>query len=370
MRRALAIIAVLVALAGARGSTAIAAAPTAAELDTLLAPVALYPDQLLGEMLVSAQKPAMVGSLAEWLRSQTVRGSELQDAVVASGFDYSFATLVLFPEVVEWMAARPDWTTKVGAAFAADRSSVFDSIQRLRAKAKGTGALKSTPQQQVETQTTSSGQQVIVIEPANPQVVYVPQYNPQVVYTQPTTIVVEEHHDDAAAAAAGAIVGFTAGVAISAAFDNHYYYGPHGWGGGYMYNDGWDDWYDAREDARDDWQDHREDMYENRSDRAEDARNQRNDRANSTQQQRTDRQANTQQQRTDRQQNKTTASPSTTPAASAESRGFSGDGGSVDRSGTRSDAFSGYSSGKSERSASQRGQSSRSSSRSSGSRRR
>ena len=372
MRRVLAAAAIALALAPSGVAVVItSAAPAPAELDALMAPVALYPDQLLGEMLVSATKPAMVGALAEWMRSQTRRGSELQDAAVASGFDYSLATLVLFPDVVEWMATHADWTAKAGAAFAADRGAVFDSIQRLRAKARGTGALKSTPQQQVETKTTSGGQQVIVIEPANPQVVYVPQYNPQVVYTQPstTTIVVQDHHDDGAAAAAGALVGFTAGIAIGAAFDNNYYYGPRGWGGGYMYNDGWDDWYDAREDARDDWQDHREDMYEDRSDRAENAREQRNERVGETQQQRTDRQAGTQQQRTERQENRGSATPgAATP--SAESRGFSRDGGSVDRSGTRSDAFSGYSSGRSERAASDRGQRSRSSSRSSGSRRR
>jgi Protein of unknown function (DUF3300) len=383
MRRVLAIIVVVLTLGGLRAASMAAAAPTPAELDTLLAPVALYPDQLLGEMLIAAGKPAMVGTLAEWMKSQTVRGSELQDAAVASGFDYSFATLVLFPDVVSWMASNPDWTTKIGAAFAADRTAVFASVQRLRAKAKGTGALKTTAQQEVETKTTSGGEQVIVIEPSNPQVVYVPQYNPQVVYTQPatTTVVVEQHSNDAAAAAAGAMIGFTAGVAIGAAFDNNYYYGPHGWGGGYMYNDAWDDWYDAREDARDDWQDHREDMYENRSDRAEDARENRSDRVNNTQEQRTERRDNAQQQRTDRQAsgtsasaserqaNRTSASPSAT-GASPESRGFSRDGSSVDRSGTRSDAFSGYSSGKSERSASQRGQRSRSSSRSSGGSRR
>ncbi|HEY2432266.1 MAG TPA: DUF3300 domain-containing protein [Vicinamibacterales bacterium] len=381
MRQAVAALSIVLTLANARGPAA-AAAPTAAELDTLLAPIALYPDQLLGEMLVSAEKPTMVGALAEWLRSQTLRGSELQDAVVKAGFDYSFATLVLFPDVLEWMAGRPDWTKKVGEAFTADRSSVFDSVQRLRAKAKGAGTLKDTPQQQVESKTTSAGQEVIVIEPANPQIVYVPQYNPQVVYTQPsTTIVVQEHHDDAAAAAAGAMIGFTAGVAIGAAFDNNYYYGPHGWGGGYMYNDGWDDWNDARDDARDDWQDHREDMYENRSDRAEDARENRSDRAENAGDQRSERTQGTQQQRTDRQagseqratrqesRSGAAASPSAA-STSSESRGFSQDGSTVDRSGTRSDAFSGYSSGKSERAASQRGERSRSSSRSSGSRRR
>jgi hypothetical protein len=372
MRRVIAAILFSIALAALRVVFITGAAPPSpAQLDTLLAPVALYPDPLLGEMLVSAAKPAMIGALAEWLRSQALRGSELQDAAVTSGFDYSHATLVLFPDVVEWMAGRPDWTAQVGSAFAADRSAVFASIQRLRARAKSTGALTSTAQQQVETRTTASGEPAIVIEPANPQIVYVPQYNPQVVYTQPstTTVVVEKHDDDAAAAAAGAMIGFTAGVAIGAAFDNNYYYGPHGWGGGYMYNDAWDDWYDAREDARDDWQDHREDMYENRSDRADDAREQRNDRVDSTQQQRTDRRANTQQERTDRQQSRS-GGASTATAASAESRGFSRDAGGVDRSGTRSDAFSGYSRGTSERAASQRGQRSRSSSRSGGGSRR
>ena len=81
--------------------------------------------------------------------------------------------------------SRPEWTAKLGAAFAADRSGVFASIQRLRMQAHDNGTLKSTPQQKVETHTTESGQQVIVIEPSNPQVVYVPQYNPELVYTQP-----------------------------------------------------------------------------------------------------------------------------------------------------------------------------------------
>jgi hypothetical protein len=342
-----------------------AAPPTAAELDALLAPVALYPDQLLAQMLLAAGNPAMIGALAEWRRSQTATGSELQEAAARSGFGDSYAALTLFPDVIDWMAARPDWSARVGSAFAADRAAVFDSVQRLRARAVASGSLKSTPQQQVEKQTTSQGQQVIVIEPANPQVVYVPQYNPQTVYTQPsTTVVVEKHDDDddAAAVAAG-VIGFTAGVAIGAAIDNHYYYGPYGWhGGAYMYNDAWDDWYDAREDARDDWQDHREDMYENRSDRAEDAREARGDRS-----------ANAQQQRTERAQNRGAegAPNASTLTNAAESRGFSRDGGGVDRSGTRSDAFSGYGSGRSERAASERGRRSRSTgSRSSGARRR
>jgi hypothetical protein len=364
--RLLVVTAIVLALAAAR-FTPVAARGAAgpADLDALMAPVALYPDQLLAQMLLCSGKPSMVGTLSEWLRSQTLKGSELQDAAIKSGFEPSFAALTLFPQVVDWMAGRPDWTAKVGAAFTADKSAVFDSVQRLRAKARAAGTLKSSPQQQVETKTTSSGQQVIVIEPANPQIVYVPQYNPQTVYTQPTTVVVEKHDDDSGAAIAAGVIGFTAGIAIGAAFDNDYYYGPYGWhGGAYMYNDAWDDYYDNREDAREDWQDHREDMYDERSDRAKDTQEQRTERQQNTQQQRTDRQQTTQEQRTERQSTRTTGATTT-----QESRGYS-DGAKADRSGTKSDAFSGYSSGKSERAASQRGQKSRSSSRSSGSRRR
>jgi hypothetical protein len=364
------IVAVSIALLASGRAGVSAGAP--ADLDALLAPVALYPDQLLAQMLLCAANPGMVGALSEWLRSHdTVKGSELQNAAVASGFTDSFAAIAIFPDVVDYMAGRIDWTTQLGQAFAADKSAVFDSVQRLRKKAQGTGALKSTSQQQVETKTTSSGQQVIVIEPSNPQVVYVPQYNPSVVYTQPSTVVVQQQSNSTDAAVAG-LIGFTAGIAIGAAFDNNYYYGPYGMhGGAYMYNDAWDDWYDNREDAREDWQDHREDMYDERSDRAKNTQEQRTERQQNAQENRTDRSTqSTSQQRADRQTQQTTRSAAGT---TQEARGYSGDtsaGAARDRSGTKSDAFSGYSSGKSERAASERGQKSRGSSRSSGGSRR
>jgi hypothetical protein len=361
-------------------------APSADTLDRLLAPIALYPDQLLAQMLLSASNPGKVAALSEWLTANTsLKGSQLQDALSKSGFEPSYVALALFPQVVDYMAGNLEWTTQLGEAFGTHRSAVFDSIQRLRSKAKTAGTLKSTPQQDVETKTTSSGQQVIVIEPANPQVVYVPQYNPQVVYTQPTTstVVVQESSSSGDAVAAG-LIGFTAGIALGAAIDNDYYYGPHGWyGGGYMYNDAWDDYYDAREDAREDWADHREDVLENRGENREELAEQRGDRAQNAQQQRTDRQQNRQenrpesqaqrdQRRSDAQAAAQSRSTSTgTAAVSQESRGYSrGTQSAGERSGTRSDAFSGYSSGKSERSASQRGQRSRSSSRGGGGRRR
>jgi len=365
-------------------------APTAAmaaSLDQLLAPVALYPDALLAQMLLSASNPGKVAALAEWLASQTLKGTELQDAATKSGFDPSLVALVLFPQVVNAMAGDLPWTTRLGEAFAADRSAVFDSIQRLRVKARDAGKLKSTPQQDVETKTTESGQQVVVIEPANPQVVYVPQYNPQTVYTSSSTVVVQQESDTGAAVAAG-VIGFTAGIAIGAAMDNNYYYGPCCmYRGAYMYNDAWDDYYDHREDAREDWMDHREDIVEDRGDRRE-----------NTQEQRTDRQENRQENRPESQGQRTQAQGTqratqgtqragqtqgaTTPSAtsqrattptqqnrtgSPEARGYS-DGTTrpqttQQRSGS-ADAFSGYSSGQSERASSARGNQSRGSSRS------
>ena len=356
----------------AQGAKAAAPALTPDAVDRLLAPIALYPDQLLAHMLLCATNPGRVAALAEWLTSnQTLKGGDLQDAAGKAGFDQSFVALVVFPDVIDMMAGQPDWTRQLGQAFSADRTAVFASIQRLRAKASAAGKLKSTAQQDVETRTTSSGDQVIVIEPANPQVVYVPQYNPQVVYVESTT--------SSSDAVAAGLIGFTAGIAIGAAIDNDYYYGPYGWhGGAYMYNDAWDDWYDEREDAREDWYDNREDLAEERSDRREDVADERGDRARTQQEQRTERQANRPEAQAQREQRRTEAAGTarsgtaaqTTSGTTQEARGYSRDKTEAtrERSGSRSDAFSGYSNGRSERAASSRGERSRS--RSGGGRRR
>jgi Protein of unknown function (DUF3300) len=335
---------------------------TASELDLLLAPVALYPDALLAQMLMASATPDKIVELNAWLKKNAaVKGTELQAAAEAQGYPPSLIALALFPQVVDQMASDPQWTSQVGQAFTSDRKAVLASVQRLRAQSKAVGTLTSTPQQQVETRTTDSGQQVIVIESTNPQVVYVPQYNPQTVYTQPSTntVVVQDDDDDDGAAVAGAAIGFATGIAIGAAMDNNYYYGPYGYrGGAYMYNDAWDDYYDARDDARDDWQDHREDMVDERSERAGQAQEQRTERQQ-TRQENPPTQAQRDQARTQAQAAQQSRS------TSQEARGYSSSGqtrGTAERSGTRSDAFSGYSSGKSERAASSRGKSSRSSS--------
>jgi len=337
-----------------------------------------------------------VAELDKWLKTNaTLKGTQLQDAAVKAGFDASFVALALFPQVVTKMAEQIAWTVVLGQSFTNDKTAVFAAIQKLRKQAQTVGTLKSNPQQEVETKTTSSGEQVIVIEPTNPQIIYVPQYNTQVVYTQPpvtnTTVIIQEEDNDADVAVAAGLIGFTAGIAIGAAMDNNYYYGPYGWhGGGYMYNDAWDDYYDHREDAREDYIDHREDLTEERTERREDTQEQRSDRTETRQEGRTERSENrpeaTSEQRAQAQQkaqerqgqgaSAQTASTerTTNRTGSAEARGY-GEGSRTTQSatprtssssGTRSDAFSGYSSGSSQRASSSRGQSSRGASRGGG----
>jgi len=356
--------------ASAAQSSAKKAPVSQSELDRLLGPVALYPDSLLSQILMCSGMPAKVTELSAWLAKNTsLKGTELQDAATVAGFEPSFVALALFPQVVTSMAGKLDWTTKLGQAFAADRKGVFASIQRLRAQAQNSGALKDTPQQDVETVKTDAGETVIVIEPANPQIVYVPQYNPQVVYVQ---------EDNSADAAVAGLIGFTAGIAIGAAMDNNYYYGPYGMHGGFrMYNDAWDDWYDHREDAREDWMDHREDLYEERGEQRRDYAEERTERRSNTAEQRTERTETrresgtaSQAQRTERQQTRQETRPATASNTTRTNSGGTRQATSVDRSGTRSDAFSGYSSGKSERAASARGSASRQRSGGGGGRRR
>ena len=341
--------------------------PQSQSVDQLVGRIALYPDALIAQILLAAAEPARVKDFDTWLAAnKALTGTQLQDAAVKAGFDAPIVALALFPQVVKQMASDIPWTTSLGKTFAASKDAVFNSIQKLRRQAQEVGTLKSTPQQDVKTEKTSSGEQVIIIQPTNPQVVYVPQYNPQVVYTQApttTTVIIQEDDDDAAEAVAAGLIGFTAGIAIGASMDNHYY-GPYGWYGGVrMYNDGWDDYLDHREDAREDWMDHREDVIEDRGDYARDRQENRTDRAQSGQEQRTQRQEN----RTDSRASGQTQRSGT----SAQSASRSGSASSTrstttpQRSGS-SDAFGGYSSGSSQRATSSRGQASRASSSRSG----
>ena len=162
-------------------------------IDALTGPIALYPDALVAQVLDASTNPAEVQDFSAWLKQNAnLKGSELQEAASKAGFDAAFIALALFPDVIQMMAQKLDWTKQLGEAFKADAQAVSSSIQRLRQQAQAMGNLKTNEQQQVVTQKASSGEQVIVIQPANPQVVYVPQYNPQVVYVQPAPAAISQ----------------------------------------------------------------------------------------------------------------------------------------------------------------------------------
>jgi len=127
---------------GQQAPAAKQAAPalTPAELDTLLAPIALYPDQLLAPMLMSASNPGKIATLAEWMRSQKAAGTELQDAAAKAGFDDSLVALVLFPDVLNRLASQPDWTALSARRSAATRrrcsTASSGSVRRPRPPAR------------------------------------------------------------------------------------------------------------------------------------------------------------------------------------------------------------------------------------------
>ncbi len=168
----------------------------AEELDQMLAPIALYPDSLLAQVLMAATYPADVVEAAKWSTAHAdMKGDEAVTAVEAQAWDPSVKSLVAFPQVLATMQQDADWVQNVGDAFLAQPEDVMDAVQRLRAAAQKQGNLESNEQQTVtveaatQTQQTDAAtqppptqQSVIVIEPANPQLVYVPAYNPTVVY--------------------------------------------------------------------------------------------------------------------------------------------------------------------------------------------
>jgi hypothetical protein len=148
------------------------------ELDQLLAPIALYPDTLLAQILMASTYPLEVVQAARWTRTHShLKGDQLQAALQEQTWDPSVKGLVTVPQVLEMMDERLDWTQSLGDAFLAQRQEVMDTVQNLRARAQVAGNLTSTPQQTVITEGN-----VVRIEPASPQVVYVPVYNPAVIY--------------------------------------------------------------------------------------------------------------------------------------------------------------------------------------------
>jgi len=150
------------------------------ELDQLLAPIALYPDSLLAQVLMAATYPLEVVQARRWLKANpNLKGDALAAALEQQGWDPSVKSLVNFPQVLEMMNEKLEWTQMLGDAFLAQQNDVMDTVQKLRWKAEEAGNLKGTEQQKVVVQKETK---TIIIEPASPQVIYVPTYNPTVVY--------------------------------------------------------------------------------------------------------------------------------------------------------------------------------------------
>ncbi len=154
------------------------------QIEALVAPIALYPDSVLSQVLMASTYPLEIVHAARWVKANpNVKGDAAVKAVENESWDTSVKSLVAFPQILEPMNDKIDWTQKLGDAFLAQQKDVFAAVQRLRARAKDAGNLKSNEQQNVVVeQAPAGGQTIVKIVPANPEVIYVPAYNPTVVY--------------------------------------------------------------------------------------------------------------------------------------------------------------------------------------------
>ena len=158
---------------------------SADQLNDLVAPIALYPDGLLSQVLVASTYPLEVVEAQQWLQqNSSLSGTQLTDAAKNQSWDPSVQALVALPDVLNRLNQDVRWTTDLGNAFLAQESDVMAAVQRMRASAQTSGRLTSTAQQTVSTE-TQDGQQAITIQPANPDVVYVPSYDPNYVWGPP-----------------------------------------------------------------------------------------------------------------------------------------------------------------------------------------
>lgn len=198
------------------------------QLDSLVAPIALYPDPLLAQTLAASTYPLEVIQLQQWLlANKNLKDKALSDAVQKQNWDPSVQAMSAFPSIVKQLSENIKWTSELGNAFLAQQSDVMDAVQRMRLKAKNAGKLASNDKQKVETKTVE-GKTVIVIEQADPKVVYVPVYNPTVVYGVAVYPYPAIYYPPPGTYA----LAFATGVAIGVAWS-----GGWGWGCGWGHND-------------------------------------------------------------------------------------------------------------------------------------
>src|SRR5271157_5650405 len=203
------------------------AALSASQIDELVSPIALYPDALVAQILAASTYPDQVVAANTWLQANSsLNDAQRAQQVNGQSWDPSVKALTQFPSVLNNMATNLSWTSALGDAFYNQQADVMASVQRLRAQAKAAGNLKTTPQQTVTTE-NQGGQQVIVVQPANPQVVYVPTYNPTVIYGTPYY---PPGYSTAALVTTG-VLAFGAGIAVGAAINGGW--GWNSWGCGW-----------------------------------------------------------------------------------------------------------------------------------------
>jgi hypothetical protein len=201
------------------------------QLDSLVAPIALYPDPLLAQTLAASTYPLELIQLQQWLlKNPGLKDKALADAIAKQPWDPSIQAMAGLPDVVKRLADDIQWTTDLGNAFLAQQSDVMDAVQRMRTKAQDNGNLKSTEQQKVETKVIEN-KNVIVVEQADPQVVYVPSYDPVVVYGPAVYPYPPIYYPPAGYYAAGLAISFGVGVMMGA-----FWSGGWGWGCGWSNN--------------------------------------------------------------------------------------------------------------------------------------
>jgi hypothetical protein len=202
------------------------------QLDSLVAPIALYPDPLLAQTLAASTYPLEIIQLQQWLeKNSQLKDKELADAVAKQQWEPSIQALAALPEVVKRLGDDIKWTADLGNAFLAQQSDVMEAVQRMRKKAADKGTLKTTEQQKVETKVVEN-KTVIVVEQANPQVVYVPSYDPVVVYGPAYYPYPPIYYPPWGYYAAGVAISFGVGVMMGA-----FWSGGWGWGCGWGHND-------------------------------------------------------------------------------------------------------------------------------------
>jgi len=204
------------------------------QLDSLVAPIALYPDPLLAQTLAASTYPPELIQLQQWLeKNKNLKDKALADAVEKQPWDPSIQALAALPDVVKRLADDIQWTTDLGNAFLAQQSEVMEAVQRMRKKAQDKGNLQSSEQQKVETKVIE-GNSVILIEQASPQVIYVPSYDPMYVYGAPLYPYPPIYYPPAGYYAAGMAISFGIGIAMGAFWGGGWGWGC-GWGGNNVY---------------------------------------------------------------------------------------------------------------------------------------